>query len=190
MSVVDAPPGLDFAGAAAGEFRSRTRPRRLARFAFFVCLFDGVATFALAMRQFYNPGTTILMVGPLLCLSLAAVGLAVRSARVRVEREGLHWGWPGLGFRIAREELSAVGVYGGAVAIQRKRGTPWYLSRYDWDQFDELPKVLSDAGYSIEHCEGRVPLRARMQAYGVVLDGLMVMAVIGSALLLLFGALR
>jgi hypothetical protein len=181
---------LDFAGPAAGEFRSRRRPRRLARFVFFVCLFDGALTFALAARKFHAPGTTLLLVGPLLCLSIAGVGLAVRNARIRVDSGGVHWGWKTLGFRMGRGRIKGIRFYGGALAIEAKRGSVWYLSQYDWDRFDRIPKAFADSGLEVDHQRGRVPIRARMQGYGVVLDGLMLVALLGSALLLLFGALR
>ena len=190
MSVVDAPPGLDFAGPAAGEFRSRRRPRRLARFVFFACLFDGGVTVALAAQNLHAPSTIILLVGPLLCLSMAAVGLAVRNARVRVDSGGVHWGWQTLGFRMGRARIRAVRFYGDALAIEATRGSVWYLSQYDWDRFEQFPKAFTDSGQEVEHQPGPAPLRARLQGYGVVLDGLMLSALLGSALLLLFGALR
>lgn len=190
MSVVDAPPGLDFAGPAAGEFRARPRPRKLAHFVFFVCLFDGAATFALAARKFDAPGTSMLLVGPLLCLSIAAVGLAVRNARVRVDSGGVHWGWKTLGFRMGKSRIKSIRYYGAALAIEATRGSVWYLSQYDWDRFEGFPKAFADSGQKVEHRPGRPPIRARLHGYGVVLDGLLLMALIGSALLLFFGALR
>lgn len=190
MSVVDAPPGLDFAGPAAGEFRSRPRPRRLARFALVVCLLDGVAAVALALRHFHSPGTALLLVGPLMCTSIAFVGFAVRSARIRVDTGGVHWGWEGLGFRMGRDRIEAIRAYPGALAIEAKRGSIWYLSSYDWDRFEALAKAFVDSGQEVERREGRAPIRARLQAYGLVLDGLMMLTVLGSALLVVFGALR
>lgn len=194
MSVVDAPPGLDFAGPAAGEFRSRARPRRLARFVFFACIFDGVITYALVasggVSGLSDPGTTVLLTGPLMCMSMAFVGLAVRTARVRVDSGGVHWGWNTLGFRMARGGLSSVRFYGSAISLESKKGSIWYLSAYDWDQFDRMPKAFEDSGQSVVHETGRVPIRARLQGYGMVLDGLMLFTLLGSALLLFFGAVR
>lgn len=190
MSVVDAPPGLDFAGPAAGEFRARRRPRRLARVTLVVCLLDGVATVALAAHQFHAPGTTMLLVGPLLCISIASVGYAVRSARVRVDTGGVHWGWQSLGVRMGRDRIEAIRCYSGALAIEPRRGSIWYLSKEDWERFEALPKAFADSGQVVEYYEGRAPIRARLQAYGAVLDGLMVLTLLGSALLLLFGAVR
>ena len=137
MSVVDAPPGLDFAGPAAGEFRARSRQRRLARFTFGMCLFDTVVTFMLAARKFYQAGTTVLFVGSLLCLSMAAVGFAVRSARIQVDQGGVRWGWYMLRFRMARDRIAAIRFYPKYLANEARRGSVLYLSRHDWDRFDE-----------------------------------------------------
>ncbi len=190
MSVVDAPPGRDFAGPAVGEFRARAGPRRLARAVFVMCLIDTAATYALASRQLYSPGTTLLLIGPLVCLSVAAVGLAVRSAVVRIERGGIHWGWGQLGFRVGPARMASLRYYSRGLLVLRKSGAPWYLARHDWERFSEVPKVCEDAGMAVERCDGRAPLRARMQAYGVVLDGLMVLVLLGSGLLLAYAALR
>ena len=190
MSVVDAPPGLDFAGPAAGEFRSRARPRRLARFVFFACLVDGAITYALAARDVYGPGTSVLLAGPLMCVCMAAVGLAVRTARVRVDNGGVHWGWKTAGFRMARGGLNSVRFYGSAISLESKKGSIWFLSAYDWDHFDRFPKAFEDSGQEVVHETGRVPIRARLQGYGMVLDGLMLFTLLGSALLLFFAAVR
>ncbi len=190
MSVVDAPPGLDFAGPAAGEFRSRDRPRRLARFVFVACIFDGAITYGLAARDIFAPGTTILFVGPLMCLCIAGVGLAVRNARIRVDSGGVHWGWNSIGFRMGRGRIAKIRFYGSALALESDRGSSWFLSEYDWDQFERFPKAFADSGQEVVHESGRVPIRARLQGYGRVLDGLMLFALLGSALLLFFGAVR
>ncbi len=190
MSVVDAPPGLDFAGPAAGEFRSRPRPRRLARFVFFACMLDGVITYALASRKIFAPGTTILIVGPMICFMMAGVGLAVRNARIRIDSGGVHWGWNTLGFRMGRGRIERVRFYGSAIALESSRGSVWFLSEYDWEHFERFPKAFADSGLAVAHESGRIPLRARLQGYGMVLDGLMLATLIGSALLVLFGALR
>ena len=190
MSVVDAPPGRDFAGPAVGEFRSRRGPQRLARAVFVMCLVDGAATFALASRKLFAPGTTGLFVLPVVCVSIAAVGLAVRSAVVRIDSGGIHWGWGQLGVRMGPARIQALHYYKQGLAVIRTSGTPWYLSRYDWERFERVPKVCEDAGLTLVRREGRPPIRARLQAYGVVLDGLMVLTLLGSGALLAFAALR
>lgn len=190
MSAVDAPPGLDFAGPAAGEFRARARPRMLARVAFGICLLDGGITVAMAARNIYAPGTSLLFVGPLMCMSIAAVGLAVRSARVRVGRTGVRWGWAALGFQMPPERIVKVMIYDNAVAIEPKKGNVWFLSKHDWDHFEAFASAFSSSGLTLVRAKGRMPLRGKLQAYGLVLDGLLVVTLIASGLLLFFGAIR
>lgn len=190
MSVVDAPPGIDRAGLAAGEFRARKRPRRLARISFVLCLGDAALCWYLASQQRIMRGTTILIIGPLVCLSIAAVGLAVRSARLRIDRGGVGWLLGAMQFRIGRDRIDRIRVFDTAAAIAAKRGSTWYLSSYDWERFDDFLHAFSEAELSPERCEGKAPFRARLQGYGWVLDGLMLLSVLGSFLLLVFAALR
>lgn len=157
---------------------------------FVACLVDGAITYGLATRKFYDPGTTLLLMGPLMCMCMAGVGLAVRTARVRIDSGGVHWGWRGLGVRMARGGIARVRYYGSAISLESKRGAIWFLSEYDWDQFDRFPKAFEDSGQEVLHETGRVPLRARLQGYGMVLDGLMLFTLLGSALLLFFGFVR
>ena len=130
------------------------------------------------------------MVGPVICLMMAGVGLAVRTARVRVDQGGVHWGWNTLGFRMGRDRIERVRFYGSAIALESNRGSVWFLSEYDWDNFERFPKAFVDSGIAVEHMPGRAPIRARLQGYGVVLDGLMLITLLGSALLVLFSAVR
>ncbi len=191
MSAVDAPPGLDFGGPAVGEFLGRKRPRNLARITFLLCLIDGAITYSLASKQLHAPGTSTLFVGPIMCLSIAAVGLAIRSARVRVDGDGLRWGWNLLGGRVARDQIVEVKVYSSGLTIWgQAKARLWYLSRYDWEAFDAIPKAFVDAGMQVEMRSGVAPLRDRLKAYGIFLDGLMVVTLLMSASLLLFAALR
>lgn len=190
MSVVDAPPGRDFAGPAVGEFRSRRGPFRLARAVFILCLIDAVITWVLTKSSPALWGRTGLYILPVVCISIAGVGLAVRSAVVRIDAGGILWGWGQLGFRIGPARIKTLHYYERGMAVIRDSGAPWYLARHDWDRFEEVPKVCEDAGLELERREGRAPLRAQMQAYGVVLDGLMVLTLLGSGMLVAFAALR
>ena len=52
MSAVDAPPGIAFAGRAAGEFVSRTSPRRLSRVSLYYVVLMCVLTLALVVYFF------------------------------------------------------------------------------------------------------------------------------------------
>lgn len=186
MSVVDAPPGRDFAGPALGEFRSRRGPKRLARAVLLMSLIDAAITYSLIRG---NLSSTFIVL-PMVCVSIAGVGVAVRSAIVRIDSGGIQWGWGELGFRIGPAKIKVLHLYESGLAVVRSSRAPWYLSRHDWDRFDAVPKVCEDAGLPLERKRGRAPLRAQMQAYGVVLDGLMVLNLVASGLIVAFAALR
>lgn len=185
MSAVDAPPGLSYAGLAVGEFRSRPGPRRLSRIIFTsVCLLAGT-TMAVASRRLHIPDVELVLVGPLTCIAIAAVGVAVRSARLRIETGGVRWGWEVAGFRLGRSRIRLITVYGDAVAVEPERGSTWFLSARDWQDFERLPRAFRKAGLEVEQRpETRAPLRARLQSYGRVLDGLLVLILLMAMALL------
>ncbi|HWM85963.1 MAG TPA: hypothetical protein VNO33_09000 [Kofleriaceae bacterium] len=174
MSAVDAPPGIAFAGQAAGEFVCRRRPRRLAGRVFFLVLIASALTGVLAARRMHGQTTELLLAMSLMCASVAGVGYAVRRARLRIDAEGVRWGWSEIGFRVRRDELSAIDVYLDAVAVKQRRGSTWYVSGRDWDLFERVPVALRRAGLPLEAHERRAPLGARLQSYGTVLDLLLV----------------
>lgn len=185
MSAVDAPPGIPFAGRAAGEFVARPRARRLARRVFVLVSAAGVLTLAMAARRLYAPLIELLLVAPLMCISVAAVGHAVRSAHVRIDRDGVRWGWSWGGFRLTRERLRRVEAYDDAVALKPTRGSTWYLSRRDWDRFERMLPAIDQAGIPFTRHETRAPLGARLQSYGAVLDGLLVADALAAMLALI-----
>lgn len=188
--MVDAPPGLDFGGPAIGEFRGRRRPRTLARVTCALCLLDGAITFSLASKSLHQPGTSTLFVAPVMCLAIALVGLAVRNARVIVDEGGLYWGWKNLGGRVPQIQIKKVTVYTKGLTMRTAKNAIWYLAQYDWEDFASMPHAFVKAGYTVENHSGNAPWRARIKAYGVFLDGLMVFTLMMSAALLLFAALR
>ena len=186
MSVVDAPPGRDFAGPALGEFRSRRGPKRLARAVLIMSIIDAAITYSLIRHSL----SSTFVVLPMVCVSIGAVGFAVRTAIVRIDVGGIQWGWGELGFRMGPARIKVLHLYERGLAVIRTSGAPWYLARHDWDRFEEVANVCEKAGLALERKTGRAPLRAQMQAYGVVLDGLMVVNVIGSGLIVLLAAMR
>ncbi len=190
MSVVDAPPGRDFAGPVLGEFRSRRGPYRLARAAFYLCLFDAGITFTLLYRNRYGAHASTLAVLALVCVSIAGVGYAVRKATVRIDAGGIRWGWSAIGGRVGPARIKALHYYEKGMAVVRPSGSPWYLSRYDWDLYARIPKVCADAGLPLVRKDGSPPLRARMQAYGVALDLLVLGTLLASGLVVAMTALR
>jgi hypothetical protein len=175
VSAVDAPPGLAFAGEAAGEFVARPASRKLATRVFvYVAVAAGV-TFALASRQIHAPFVEMLLIVPLVCVSVAAVGFAVRRARVRIDADGVWWGWRLGGVRMRRARIRRACVYTDAVALVPRRGSTWFLTRRDWHQFSDMARALRAAGISFTRRDRRAPLGARLQSYGLVLDALMLL---------------
>ncbi len=184
MSAVDAPPGLAFAGQPSGEFVARPRARRLARRVLVAVVAAGVATLTLATRRLQTPLIELLLIAPLMCMSVAAVGYAVRSAHLRVDHDGIRWGWSWLGFRLSRERLTQVDAYRDAVALRPRRGSTWFLSARDWNHFDRVPDAIRRADIPMIAHDRRAPLGARLQSYGAVLDSLLVADALAAALAL------
>jgi hypothetical protein len=174
VSAVDAPPGVAFAGRAAGEFVARTRSQRLARRVFLYVTGAGLLTLAIGARRIHAPLIELVLIAPLVCMSVAGVGYAVRRARLLVDPDGVRWGWAIGGFRMHTDRMKEVRVYPDAVALTPKRGSTWYLSRRDWDDFDDLRRSLGKAGIPYQRSTGTAPLAARLQSYGIVLDLLLI----------------
>lgn len=175
MSAVDAPPGLDYAGLAAGEFAAPVAKRRLARRVFFLVLIAGAITISLAGRHPHRAGAHVLLGAPLFLLAVAGLGWSVRRARLHVVDQHVRWGWSLLGFRMRRARLKWVRAYADAVALRPKRGSIWYLAARDWDDFGSLPSAFEAAGIDVEHHERNAPVWARLQSYGRFLDVLMIL---------------
>lgn len=175
MSAVDAPPGIAFAGQPSGEFVAKPRARRLATRVFVFAVAAGIATLALAARRLHAPLVELLLIAPLMCMSVAAVGFAVRSARLRVDHDGVRWGWSWGGFRLNRARLLRIDAYSDAFALRPRRGSTWYLSRRDWLRFDGMGAAMRRAKLPLQHHDRNAPIGARLQSYGAVLDGLLLL---------------
>lgn len=173
MSAVDAPPGVEFAGAAAGEFEARPAARRRAKAIFYYVFAVAVLTWTLAWRRKFQPGVEILLAAPVLFLGVAAVGYAVRAARLRIDRDGVRWGWSQYGFRMGTDRLARAIVYDDAVAMVSRRGGAWYVAARDWARFDDLAERLRQSALPTERVRRRAPWRARFQAFGLTLDALL-----------------
>ncbi len=188
MTAVDLPPGLRFPGLGVGEFQAQPAAARLARRVFILVLLIGGVAAVLSIRRILNPVAEMALAITLLAFGIAIMGFLVRRARLRVEAGGVRWGWDLVGFTLRREELSAINVYTDAVALLPHRGSTWYVSARDWDRFDELAPALAAAGLTVQKHARTAPLGARMQSYGRVLNGLLIIDV-GLALLGLLTAL-
>ena len=113
------------------------------------------------------------------CAVLAALVAVIREARVSVDEDGVRWGWSGgVGFRLARRRIATALVYEDAVALKLGRGSTWYLSGRDYTPYRELVAALKRNGMPVVDAGRRAPLRARLQAYGVALDILLVVAIL------------
>lgn len=195
------------ADVPAGEFVARQSAQRLARRVLIVVCLAGAATAGVALRRLHMQMIEMFLVGPMFCGSVAMVGYAVRRARLRVDRDGVRWGWASIGFRMGPSRLRRVIVYRDAVALTPTRGSTWYLSRADWDGFERMPEALSEAlsgalastvarapiaasaGIVVTHAGRRAPLRARLQSYGRVLDALLILAAVAAIATLLLALL-
>lgn len=180
MSAVDAPPGVAFAGTAAGEFTSRRRARRLARLVFYYVFTIGVLTWILAKRHWFQPGIEVLFAAPVLFIGIGTLGYAVRSARLRVDIDGVRWGWGFYGFRMSNERITATLVYDDAIAFKSRRGSTWYVAARDWHRFEGVARALQKANMVYERKRGKAPLRARLQSFGIALDLLLVADAFGA----------
>jgi hypothetical protein len=203
VTAVDAPPGLPFGGQPSGEFVARPGSRKLAGWVLGVVAAMAVATLWAARRRLVRhpetmsrqqrrfaghwayslgAGTITVATVPVTALAIAGVGYAIRRARLRIDRDGVRWGWAALGFRMPRGRLERALAYRDAVAFRPRRGSPWYLARRDWDRFDRVPTALGKAGIPFEVHDRRAPFRSRLQSYGLVLDLLLVADAISAVL--------
>jgi hypothetical protein len=173
VSAIDTPPRLPLSDVPAGEFESAQPSHRLARRVFAFTIAAGVVTYLAAARRLDISMIELLFVSPLACVSVAAVGYAVRRARLRIDPDGIRWGWQLLGFRMGIARLDAVTAYRDAVAFNPRRGSVWYVSARDWHEFERVVHALRAAGLPFTEVSERAPLTARLQSYGVVLDGLL-----------------
>jgi hypothetical protein len=165
---------------AAGELVAPRWQRRMASIAFLYTLLAGAFTMARALRPetvYHSPQlATMGIVISLLNIALAGLALVVRSAHLRFDKDGIHWGWGTLGFRMKTPRIGIVRQYRGGVAVVPRRGTPWYLSSRDWSPWSSVGDAVRDAGLPTETFDRRAPVWARLQGYGVALDLLLVLA--------------
>ena len=173
VSAIDVPPRIPLSDLPAGEFEATPGSHRLARRVFAFVNAAGVITYIAAANRLHVPMIELLFVAPLACVSVAAVGYAVRRARLRIDGDGVRWGWQLFGFRMRKPRLERVAAYRDAVAFTPVRGSTWYVSSRDWHRFDQVVVALRTAELPFEEFPERAPLGARLQSYGAVLDGLL-----------------
>jgi hypothetical protein len=177
VTAIDCPPGLGLGGAPIGEFSANPRSRRLAGAATRFAIVAMVGTVVAARHQ-RDPSGVIVLAAT--AIALAGVGYAVRRARIAVDGDGLRWGWTAVGVRLAKDSLVRADVYADGVAMVQRRGS-WFLATRDWDRWDALVRALERAGMPLATIAGPAPWRARLQSYGKILDGLMVVAILAAS---------
>lgn len=180
MSVVDLPPGIGLVGTPLGTFRSPPRTRRLARIALVAAVLLGAVTWYFISQHPWRRGSSVQFTLPVAFAALALVGLAVRSARVSVTRDGVRWGWTTVGFHRHAAEIKCAHVYRDGVAFEAPRGSWWFLAARDWERFDALVRQLRRTDLPLAEHERRAPLRARLQSYGRFLDAMLAGIVLAS----------
>ncbi|MCE9572777.1 MAG: hypothetical protein K8W52_06430 [Deltaproteobacteria bacterium] len=176
MTAIDCPPGLGLDGRPIGEFTANPRSKRLAAAAmrYAVVAMIGVVV---SVRHQRDP-SGVLVLGAT-AIALAGVGYAVRRARIAIDGDGVRWGWAAAGFRLGKGRLVRAEVYADGIAMVLRRGS-WFLAARDWDRWDAMARAIERAGMPTTAIAGAAPWRARLQSYGRVLDGLMVVAILAS----------
>jgi hypothetical protein len=177
-------------GRLAGTFAARPGARRLATVAAAFVALVGALAIGIASRHPWRAHSPTVIVWSLTFAGITGVGLAVRRARVTVDASGVRWGWGWLGFRLERDRIRAVDVFTDAIAFRPRRGSTWFLTAWDWDRFDALVLALERSGLALTRNDRRAPIGARLQSYGRALDGLLVIAMLGTALMLLLASAR
>jgi hypothetical protein len=129
------------------------------------------------------------LVGSLFCAIVAALGAAVRYAGLRVDADGVSWGWTQIGFTLRASSLRAARLYRDAIALVPRRGmTTWCLGESDWHPFAEVKDAFRRSGLPLEEHPGRAPLLAKLQSYGTPLNVILLLdLVLQTGLSLLVG---
>jgi len=188
VSVVDLPPGIGLVGTPLGTFGSPLRARVLAVAALVVSVVLGALTWWLISKHPYRHGAPYQFTLPVAFTAFSLLGIAVRSARVTVTRDGVRWGWLAFGFHQPAARIQTVHIYADGVALEARRGSWWFIAARDWERFDALVRQLRRTDMAIADHARRAPIRARLQSYGRFLDGLLVASMLGAFLIVLWAS--
>lgn len=188
MSVVDLPPGIGLVGTPLGIFRAPQRARRLSTISLVAVVIFGGITWTFVSRHPYRWHASTQFVLPLAFAAVSALGFAIRRARVAITRDGVRWGWEALAFTQEASRIVTAHVYRDGIAFEAKRGSRWFLAARDWDRFDALVRQLKRTDLPLAEHAGNAPLRMRLQSYGRFLDALLVLAIAGALVVLLWAA--
>lgn len=188
MSAIDLPPGIGLEGTPLAVFAAPKASRRLAVTTVILVIGFGLLTWYLVYQHPWRSGSSVQIVLPAAFTIFGLLGVAVRSARLAITRDGVRWGWTILAFTQPASRVAKAHVYADGVTLQAKRGSWWFLAARDWDRFDALVRQLRRTEMPIEEHAGRAPYRARMQSYGRFLDLMLVCAIAGSLAIALWAA--
>jgi hypothetical protein len=180
VSALDLPPGIGLVGTPLGTFRAPRRARVLAWIALAVAVALGALTWWEVAHHPWRSSASTQFVLPVAFVALAVLGLAVRTARIAVTRDGVRWGWSSFGFHQSTARIVVAHIYADGVALEARRGSWWFLAARDWDRFAALVRQLRRAELPVADHAGRAPLRARLQSYGRFLDAMLLGAIAGA----------
>lgn len=147
-------------------------PRRARGWAIGSCIAVALVASLTVFKASRSPLEVLALIGPFFCGCVALLGVLTRSAQLRVDADGITWGWGEMVIRMRRPDLRAARVYAGGetVALVPKLGFTWHLAGRDWERFQEMPGVLRHAGLPVEEIPSAAPLLSRLQGYGIALD--------------------
>lgn len=188
MSAVDLPPGMGLQGTPLGMFAAPAFARRWSAVALLLVAAFGIATWVFVSRHPYARHASTQIVLPAALVACAALGFAVRRARVAISRDGVRWGWAALHFSQQASRIVTAHIYKDGIALEARRGSWWFIAARDWDRFDALVRQLRRAALPATEHDGRAPLRARLQSYGRFLDGMLAASVLASFAIMLWAA--
>ncbi len=188
MSAVDLPPGIGLLGTALGTFDAPKGARRRALISLSIVVVLLVITWYLVSRHPYRYSSSTQVVLPVAFALCSALALAVRSARVAITRDGVRWGWAGLGFTQPASRIVCAHVFSDGIALEATRGSRWFLAARDWERFEALVKQVRRAELPTRDHTGKAPLRQRLQSYGRFLDAMVIGCVLGSLAVAIWAA--
>jgi hypothetical protein len=183
MSIVDAL-------ALAPISREHAAPPRSRRHALVALVYVSILTLLTYRGGVYvrlMAGDAFGVVMPMFFQTVAVLAYAVRRGRLRIDAEGVRWGWVGVGFRMRRERIGSFRVYTDGVAIVPRRGpATWHLLARDWERWPDALVEFGRLGLPVERFSRRAPLLMRLQGYGRALDAILVLNSL-AATLMFFG---
>ena len=188
MTAIDLPPGIGLRGTALGMYRAPARARWLARIALACVIVLGGLTWGFVSRHPYRPNASTQVVLPFAFFLFTMLGFIVRSAKLAITRDGVRWGWDQLNFTQEAARIACAHVWRDGITLESRRGSWWFLGARDWERFEALARQLRRVELPFQDHDTTAPLRARLQSYGRFLDGLLLLAMLGTFAVMLWAA--